>query len=94
MLTLTDTASTVVKVIVERTPDSENAGLRIAADEVGAVDFKVGIAPAPEPTDTVVESDGAKVFLEENAAVALDGKILDAQVADDGSVQFALANQE
>jgi iron-sulfur cluster assembly protein len=93
MLTLTDSASTVVKTITGRTPDVQNAGLRISADEVGAVDFAVAIAPAPEPTDTVVESSGAKVYLEENAAVTLDDKVLDAQVADDGSVQFSIGNQ-
>jgi iron-sulfur cluster assembly protein len=40
-----------------------------------------------------VESAGAKVFLEENAAIALDSKILDAQLDDDGSIHFAIRNQ-
>jgi iron-sulfur cluster assembly protein len=41
----------------------------------------------------VVEEDGARVFLEENAAVTLDDKILDAQVDDAGGVQFTIAVQ-
>lgn len=94
MLTLTDSASSVVKTITERVPDVQEAGLRISADRPGAADFAVVIAPAPEPNDTVVESSGAKVYLEENAAIALDGKVLDAQIAEDGSVQFAIGIQD
>jgi iron-sulfur cluster assembly protein len=94
MLTLTDSASSVVKTITARTPDSTDAGLRISADRPGAADFAVVVAPAPEPNDTVVESSGAKVYLEENAAVALDDKVLDAQISEDGSVQFAIGSRD
>jgi hypothetical protein len=37
-----------------------------------------------------VESSGARVFLEENAAVVLSDKVLDAQVDDEGAVRFAI----
>jgi iron-sulfur cluster assembly protein len=33
------------------------------------------------------------VFLEETAAATLDDKVLDAQVDDNGGVQFTIANQ-
>ncbi|MET4781191.1 Fe-S cluster assembly protein HesB [Glaciihabitans sp. UYNi722] len=94
MLTLTDSANTVVTTITERTPDIKDAGLRISTDEAQAGEFAVAIAPAPEPTDTVVPSAGAKVYLEEKAAIALDDKVLDAQFTDDGSVRFAIGTQE
>jgi Fe-S cluster assembly iron-binding protein IscA len=48
---------------------------------------------APQPGDQVLEEDGARVFLEETAAVTLDDKILDAQVDDNGGVQFTIAVQ-
>ncbi|HAM26209.1 MAG TPA: Fe-S cluster assembly protein HesB [Microbacteriaceae bacterium] len=94
MLTLTDSASTAVKSIAGRNDDTHEAGLRISTEPIGGTDFSVAITPAPEPTDTVVESAGAKVFLEQNAAAALDGKILDAQTDDDGSVRFAISNRD
>lgn len=92
MLTLTETASTVVKTIVDRDSGAEDAGLRINTESEGGSEFSVTIAPA-EPTDAVVEKDGAKVFLGENAVAALDDKVLDAEVHEDGSVRFALSNQ-
>jgi hypothetical protein len=41
----------------------------------------------------VLEEDGARVFLEEIAADTLEDKILDAQVDDQGGVQFTIAPQ-
>jgi hypothetical protein len=41
----------------------------------------------------VVEESGARVFLEPNAAAALDDKILDAAVDDKGGVEFLLVPQ-
>ena len=48
---------------------------------------------APEPDDTVVETEGARVFVDPVASVALNDRVLDARVSDDGSVGFALAQQ-
>lgn len=95
MLTLTETASTVVKAVVAQSPaaEPETGGLRIDAQNESA-DLAVTIAAAPEPTDSVVEKSGARVFLGEGAVVALSDKILDAQVEDDGSVRFEIANQQ
>lgn len=90
MLTLTDNASTIVKTIAAQTPDSADAGLRISSTDSASTDFAVAITPAPEPDDQVVESAGAKVFLEGNAAEMLSDKVLDAQVDDEGAVRFAI----
>ena len=48
---------------------------------------------APQPGDQVLEEDGARVFLEETAAVTLDDKVLDAAVDEGGGVQFSIAPQ-
>ena len=93
MLTLTENATTAVKAIVERNPDVQEAGLRISSDRPNATEFAVAITPEPEQGDTIVEQSGARVFLGGDAATTLESKILDAQLSEDGSVRFALAEQ-
>ena len=93
MLTLTDTATTVVKSIVEKAPQADAAGLRIHGDSADATNFSVTVVTDAEPGDAVVESDGARVFLEPNASQALDDKVLDAEVSDVGAVTFALTTR-
>ena len=87
-LTLTDQASTVVKAIVAQS-DSHSGGLRIAA-EAEATDFSISVVAEAAPTDTLVENEGARVFLDPGAAEALSGAVLDADVEDDGSVRFSV----
>jgi len=93
MLTLTDTATTVVKQIVAGTPDAENGGLRIGSGSPEERDFAVTVVATPEPGDSVVESDGAKVYLEPRTSMILDDKTLDALVGDNGTVTFSLVPQ-
>ncbi|WP_223693886.1 Fe-S cluster assembly protein HesB [Leifsonia poae] len=90
MLTLTENASTIVKTITGQSPDAEEAGLRISSSNPQNTAFAAAVAPSPEPADQVVEVSGARLFLEPGAAVALDDKVLDAQVDASGSVSFAL----
>jgi iron-sulfur cluster assembly protein len=92
MLTLTETATTVVKTIVEQDPNTEASGLRING-EPGAPNLSVEIVAEPAAGDSIVESEGARVFLEENAAIALSDKTLDAQVGEDGAVNFAVLDK-
>ncbi|GAA1851669.1 Fe-S cluster assembly protein HesB [Microbacterium koreense] len=90
MLTMTDTAAEAVKAIVSRVPNvPDDGGVRIR-DTGSDAGFELSVAPGPEETDTVVASDGAHVFLDTSAAVALDDRVLDAELAQDGSVRFAL----
>lgn len=92
MLTMTDTAAEAVKTIVARVPQAADGGLRIrdAGAETG---FELSVAPAPEPDDTVVVTEGARVFRDTAASLALNDRVLDAQLEQDGSVRFALAAQ-
>lgn len=89
MLTLTQTAAEAVKQIVARVPNVEDGGVRIR-DAGGDTGFELSVAPDPEPRDTVVVTDGARVFLDQTATVALEDRVLDAELAQDGSVRFAL----
>ena len=93
MLTLTENASMAVKSIVGQVPDAPDGGLRIRDTGSAETGFELGVSPQPETTDAVVEVEGARVFLDAGAALALDDKVLDAQMEQDGSVRFALAVQ-
>jgi Fe-S cluster assembly iron-binding protein IscA len=90
MLTLTDQATTVVKTIADQTPEVAGVGLRISAEGAEAQQLDLSVVASPEPADQVIETDGALVFLEPNAAVLLDDKVLDARIEDDGAVSFAI----
>ncbi|HLN76745.1 MAG TPA: Fe-S cluster assembly protein HesB [Nocardioidaceae bacterium] len=94
MLTLTENANNVVKHIVEQSGQNGEAGLRISQDAPDSPALHVMPTEAPQPGDQVVEEEaGARVFLEETAAVTLDDKILDAQIDQSGGVQFTIAVQ-
>ena len=93
MLTLTENACDVVKTITAQSTQTDGAGLRISPQDADPSALTVAPAEAPETSDKVVEKSGARVFVEENAAAVLDDKVLDAQVDQTGSVQFALAVQ-
>lgn len=94
VLTLTENASTVVKSIVEQSDDIQDGGLRISQDAVDSPALHVIPTEAPQPGDQVLEENGARVFLEETAAETLDDKVLDAQVDENGGVQFLIALQD
>lgn len=97
MLTLTDNASTIVTTLVSRQTDAPDAGLRIHSTQPSDADegarLAVLVAAAPEPQDQLLEVSGTRLFLDESAAAALDDKILDAGVDDEGSVSFAVLPQ-
>lgn len=93
MLVLTETASTVIENLVAREADPQSAGLRIDSGGPDSTQFAVAVSASPEPGDQVVESGGARVFLENNASVALESKVLDAQVTEQGAVTFAIGDQ-
>lgn len=91
MLTLTENASTVVKTLVDQQEEAD--GLRISQDAPDSPALHVIPSGEPQPGDQVVEQSGAKVFLEETAALTLDDKVLDAMVDPNGGVQFSIAPQ-
>jgi len=92
MLTLTETARSVVSTIAERQqPDAEEAGMRISPSPDGA--FAVAAVAAGEPGDEVVTSGSARVYLDQAASEVLNDKVLDAEVSPEGAVSFQLAPQ-
>jgi iron-sulfur cluster assembly protein len=93
MLTLTETASTVVKGIIDRDATIADGGLRIATAPGTERDLQVEVVAEPQPGDALIETDGARVFVSDAASTVLDDKTLDAQLGENGSVTFALVPQ-
>jgi iron-sulfur cluster assembly protein len=93
MLALTDNAVEVVRQIVAIDGSSEGGGLRMVAEQSGTEPrFELSVTALPGEDDEVVESEGARVFLEPRAAAILDDKLLDATVAEN-EVSFTIVDQ-
>jgi iron-sulfur cluster assembly protein len=94
MLALTDSAVQAVQEILsssEETP--ETGGLRLVAERAGPqTNFQLGVVALPAEDDEVIEEQGARVFLDPEAASLLDDKILDASI-EPNQVAFTIADQ-
>ena len=90
MLVLTSNASSVIRALIEGDELPGQGGLRIASTNNGTQSLTVLPAEQPEAGDQVVEDGGARVFVESTAASILGQSVLDAEVDDDGNVQFLL----
>ncbi len=96
MLVLTEAAAEVVKSVTSTPQTPEGAGLRIASDAPepetpGAL--RVTAALGPNENDQVIETLGARVFVEPHAAAYLEDKVLDARFDDQGEAHFSLGVQ-
>ncbi len=87
MLTLTDNCASIVKKLADQ---PEATGIRISHDEGSAASFALTAVATPVPGDHVLEQDGATVYLDDEAATALDDKVLDAGVDASGNLRFAV----
>jgi len=94
LLALTDSAVEAVKSIVSSSDEaSETGGLRMVAERAGTqANFQLSVVPLPAEDDEVIDEQGARVFLEPEAASLLDEKVLDASVEQD-QVAFTIADQ-
>jgi Fe-S cluster assembly iron-binding protein IscA len=94
LLALTDNAVEAVKNIVASSDEvSETSGLRMVAERAGTqANLQLSVARLPAEDDEVIEEQGARVFLEPEAAALLDDKVLDASV-EQNQVAFMIADQ-
>lgn len=79
MLALTTAAAEAIQGLVGDLPGG--AGLRVSVEKPGngtEPEFALSVAPQPGEDDHVVESDGARVFLEPAANGYFADKVLDA----------------
>lgn len=94
LLALTDNAVEAVREIVSSSDEaSETGGLRMVAERAGTqANFQLSVVALPAEDDEVIDEQGARVFLEQEAASLLDDKVLDASVEQD-QVAFTIADQ-
>ena len=96
MLVLTEAAAEVVKSVTDTPQAPDGTGLRITQSETepgGGTGLQLAAAAEPGLGDQVVETAGARVFLDPQAAIYLDDKVLDAEVDPEGKVRFTLGMQ-
>jgi iron-sulfur cluster assembly protein len=95
VLTLTDSAVQVIRTVTSQPELSPQTGLRIATqsqpEEPGTL--ALAVADGPQAGDQIVEEQGARVYLEPDAASILDEMTLDASVDEQGDVTFRLAER-
>lgn len=95
MLTMTDSAAEAVRLISDSSGLEPEPGLRISAGPPtpDGTPLEVGLAAEPAASDQTIEEGGARIYLEEIVASALDDKVLDAQIEGD-EVRFELRDAE
>ena len=93
MLTMTDNAVLVIRDLATQQDVAEDGGVRIAADpEAGSL--SVELVARPLEGDQVVDNQGARIFLDSDAAELLGDASVDATVDDDGIIQFGFTEKQ
>jgi len=90
LLTLTEQAQTAVRTLTQDPQAPETAGLRIMP---GAEGLELMLVAEPVAGDALIDHEGARVFVEPQAAQLLQEQTLDAQV-EDGNFNFFLTAPE
>ncbi|MEU8068183.1 MULTISPECIES: iron-sulfur cluster biosynthesis family protein [unclassified Micromonospora] len=93
MLTMTDNAVLVIRDLAAQQDVADAGGLRIAAD-TDAGSLSIELVPQPVQGDQVVDTEGARIFLDSDAAELLNDTSVDAVVDEEGVVQFGFTEQE
>lgn len=92
MLTVTDAAARAINALVTRNQMPEGSGLRISpqSETTRSEGLGLSIAAAPAADDTVIETNGAKVFLASTVVYELHEQQLDAEPVggDEEQVRF------
>ncbi|MFQ6395679.1 hypothetical protein ACLMAJ_19715 [Nocardia sp. KC 131] len=92
MLMITPTAIEVVRIITSGDGVPEDAGLRISTTD-GAATLQLEVAAAPAEQDQVLDAEGSRIFMNQQAAVFLDDKILDTGLDSAGEGGFVISPQ-
>jgi iron-sulfur cluster assembly protein len=93
VLTLTDQAVDAIRNLTTGPGLLAQTGLRIAPQDDGAGGLSLWLSDGPQAGDQVIGEADVQVFVQPDAARALDDKALDAQVNEDGQVSFLLQRQ-
>jgi Fe-S cluster assembly iron-binding protein IscA len=90
MITITSKAHQVVRQVTSHPRVGPHSGLRIAAQDDETAALSVRTVAEPQPGDRVLESDGARLYLDDVAEPRVDGHVLDAVTEDSGRVHFVV----
>jgi iron-sulfur cluster assembly protein len=90
MVNLTDNAVTAIQNLTGQPDMPAGAGLRMAADAARGA-WTLSLAAAPIEGDAIVESAGARLFLDPDVAIVLTDKTIDAETDNDGQFNFTIA---
>ena len=95
MLAITEGAAEAIKQIITSSPIAEEGGLRISVEPLDdqRARLELSLAESPQPGDSLVQKEGANVFVEEAAATFLDDKVLHASMEED-VVSFSLEERD
>ena len=95
MLALTENAVEAVQEILSSSAEApELGGLRLAAEPAGTqMNLQLSVVALPAEDDEVIEEQGARLFLDPEAASLLDDKVLDARI-ESNQVAFTIADQD
>lgn len=80
MLTFTPEAATLVRTLVRKADSPSDAGVRITTDPVHH-SLRMMLAPVPEPGDTVLCQQGARLFVAPTAELMVRGGRLHAELS-------------
>lgn len=94
MFAVSETATMAIRTLMGRADVPQGAGMRIVAD-ADRSSLQIGVSPAPEPGDTVLDVGGdARLFIAEDAGELLENKLIDAQEDESGRLQFVLDTRQ
>ena len=93
MITMTTKAHQVVRQVTAHPRIGRHSGLRIASRGPASDTLSVQAVAEPHPGDRVLESDGARVYLDDVADPRVEGHVLDAVTEDTGRVQFVVKDR-
>lgn len=93
MITMTSEAHEVVRQVTSHPRVGRRSGLRIASGGHDTDTLSVQTVAAPHRGDRVVESDGARLYLDEVAEPRVDGHVLDAVTEHTGQVRFVVRHR-
>jgi iron-sulfur cluster assembly protein len=90
LFTVSENATTAIRMIVTRPGIPQGAGLRIAANDDRSM-LNIAVTAQPQPGDTVFQAaSDAPLFVANEAGDLLEDKVIDAVTDDDGRVQFVV----
>ena len=90
MLTITAQALAVMQRVTANLTTESSSGLRIARQGEPDAPLQVRAVGGPQPGDSVLERDGARLYLGPDAARKVEGRELDVVADADSRVQFIL----